>query len=97
MNYYNKESEERISNGHYKIDGEDFMSVWTYKDKFHMGINNTKEKNALATMEMEAKYGTYNAKCIMEVGFMKGDYVQLHNLKDLEDFLPKKKFIIGGK
>jgi hypothetical protein len=96
-NNYDKESEEYISNGHYSLNGEEFMSVWTYKDKYHYGMNNTAEANSSMTMEMDAKYGLCNAKCIMELGFMKGEYVQLHSLKDLKEFLPKRKFKISRK
>jgi hypothetical protein len=30
---YSKESPEYISNGHYNIDGQECMSVWTFKNK----------------------------------------------------------------
>lgn len=94
---FNKDSPERIGNGHYKVEGVEFMSVYTYKNIYRYGKDNNSGENAVVTMDMELKYGLYNAKCIMEVGFMKGEYVQLHSLEDLKDFLPKIKFVIGGK
>jgi hypothetical protein len=41
---YNKTSEEYISNGHYRINGEDFMSVWTFKKKYGI-FPNTNQSN----------------------------------------------------
>lgn len=41
MEKLDKHSPEYISNGHYKIDGIDFMSVWTYKNKKGIEPNNT--------------------------------------------------------
>lgn len=34
MAQYSKESSEYISNGHYRINGVDYMSVWTFKNKY---------------------------------------------------------------
>ncbi len=33
MAQFSKESPEYISNGHYRINGGEFMSVWTFKNK----------------------------------------------------------------
>ncbi len=46
---YKKGDPEYISNGHYRIDGEDWMSIWTYKKKVGHSDNST------ATNGREAK------------------------------------------
>ena len=92
--YFDKNSPEYVSNGHYKIGELEYMSVWTYKKIYRYGFNNSTEENYLTTIKMDAKYGLYNAKCEMETGYMKGEYVQLHSLKDLKDFMPKMKITI---
>jgi hypothetical protein len=40
MGQFDKNSEEYISNGHYRINGVDFMSVWTFKKKHGIEPNN---------------------------------------------------------
>lgn len=40
MGQFDKNSKEYISNGHYKIDGVDYMSVWTFKKKQCIEPNN---------------------------------------------------------
>lgn len=40
MTDFDKNSPEYISNGHYKVNGTDFMSVWTYKKKFNPSSEN---------------------------------------------------------
>jgi hypothetical protein len=39
MAKFNKESKEYVSNGHYKINGTDFMSIWTFKKKHNINPN----------------------------------------------------------
>ena len=41
MTDFSKESPEYISNGHYLINGTDFMSVWTFKRKHSGTTENT--------------------------------------------------------
>ena len=41
MKQYSQEDSEYISNGHYEIDGVEYMSIWTYKNKKHVGDNST--------------------------------------------------------
>lgn len=40
MGQFDKNSEEYISNGHYRINGVNFMSVWTFKKKQGIEPNN---------------------------------------------------------
>lgn len=48
MKQFSKNDPEYRGNGHYVIDGIEFMSIWTYKNKFSAGINNTKQNGAEA-------------------------------------------------
>ena len=41
MKQYSKEDREYISNGHYLIDGVEYMSIWTYKKIKGVGENST--------------------------------------------------------
>ena len=41
MKQYSQEDSEYISNGHYEINGVEYMSIWTYKNKKHIGDNST--------------------------------------------------------
>jgi hypothetical protein len=41
MPKFNQKSPEYISNGHYRINGQEFMSVWTYKNKIGAPTANT--------------------------------------------------------
>lgn len=40
MAHFDSNSKERIGNGHYRINGIDFMSVWTFKKKHNIEPNN---------------------------------------------------------
>jgi hypothetical protein len=42
---YSKKSPEYISNGHYLIDGKEYMSVWTYKNNYVRFVENCTELN----------------------------------------------------
>lgn len=41
MSKFNQNSPEYISNGHYRINEQEFMSVWTYKNKIGAPTDNT--------------------------------------------------------
>ena len=43
---YDKSRKEYVSNGHYKINGKDFMSIWTFKKVFGVNHNNTNVNGA---------------------------------------------------
>jgi len=97
MRELTSESPEYSENGYYVIEGVDYYSVWTFKKLFRNNIDNSKEKNTQVTNSMNVKYGLPPFKGLMEIGDYKGEFVQLHKKEDLEDFLPKKRFIIGDK
>jgi hypothetical protein len=84
---FDKNSIERVDNGHYKINIEgyfiDFMSVWTFKNEYRLA-NNTKEQNAYDTKYMNVRYGEYPFKCLTE----KGEPIEvfLHPVEQMEDY-----------
>lgn len=40
MTDFDKTSPEYVRNGHYRINGTDFMSVWTFKNNYHPASEN---------------------------------------------------------
>ena len=44
MKVFSKDSPEYIANGHYNIDGVEFMSVWTFKRAYDLN-NKNKERD----------------------------------------------------
>jgi hypothetical protein len=80
MTTYSKESPEWIANGHYKIDGQDFMSVWTFKNTHNMTmkIRNPNEGKELA------------AKCAIKhktkPDFGSFEYIYVYPVNELEDY-----------
>jgi len=70
-----KNSSEYISNGHYKVDGEDFMSIWTYKNKKRIEPNDTKTNgsdglimyDAYASIESKPDFGYFDKIYIFRV------------------------------
>ncbi len=40
---FSLDSKEYVENGLYIIDGVEFYSIWTFKNKFHIGNNNNKQ------------------------------------------------------
>jgi len=94
MRELTQNSPEYRSNGHYEIEGVDFMSVYTYKHLYRNDIDNEKSKNSKVTNEMGIRYGLPPYKGIMEFGEFEGEFVQLHKKTDLEEFLPRLNFKI---
>lgn len=89
---FNTESPEYRGNGHYLIEGVEFMSVYTFKKKFPHYVDNSTISNSIITMEIDRlAEGLYDFKGIMEVGRMTGQYVQLHPVSDLIDYFSKKE------
>ncbi|HEY9084011.1 MAG TPA: hypothetical protein VIN73_11805 [Vicingaceae bacterium] len=84
---FNKNSEERVKEGHYKITIEgsfiDFMSVWAFKNKYGLP-DNAKEQNAIDTEQMNLKYGAYPYKCLTEKG--EPMEVFLHPVEQMEAY-----------
>lgn len=73
-----KKSPEYISNGHYKVDEEEFMSIWTYKN--NQGIKpNDIESNGSDGMVMYDSYASIESK----PDFGSFDKIYVFRLEDL--------------
>ncbi|MCJ8288454.1 MAG: hypothetical protein HRT58_00365 [Crocinitomicaceae bacterium] len=75
----NKKSQEYISNGHYRVDGEDYMSIWTYKNKKSIEPNDTKS-NGSAGMVMYDSYASIESK----PDFGNFDKIYVFRMEDLD-------------
>jgi len=84
---FKKDSPERVSNGHYKINIEgtyiDFMSIWTFKSKNGLPKNN-RGQNDIDSKEMNEKYGEYPYRCLTEK--VEPIEVFLHPVEQMEVF-----------
>ena len=80
---YDKNSPEYISNGHYKIQGEEFMSIWTYKRL--KGITpNTNKNNGSEGIKLLTEIDKPHHTCVPDIGNF--DEVYLYPLSALEKF-----------
>ena len=52
MSVYSKNSPEYLDNGHYHINGEEFMSVWTFKKNFNPPSANATSINGAEGKEL---------------------------------------------
>lgn len=77
-----KESAEYIENGHYQIGGEDWMSIWTFKNKRNIGSNNTRT-NGEEGRNMTFKYENIATK----PDFGNFDEIKIFKVTDLEEFI----------
>lgn len=84
MKQYSKEDQEYISNGHYLIDGVEYMSIWTYKNKKSVGENSTQmnasEARTLASMGLKCistkpDFGNFSQIYIYRVEDLDGYYL----------------------
>ena len=80
MEKYSKDSPEYIANGHYCIDGIEYMSVWTFKNKHNLpqkslNPNEGKELSAKSTGKKGSKpdFGSF-------------DFIYIYPVSDLEDY-----------
>jgi len=84
MAQYSKESPEYIANGHYRIDEVEYMSVWTFKNKYSgttdntTGINGSEGKeltrNCSKCYSTEPDFGGYNEIYVFPVDEIKRYY-----------------------
>lgn len=81
---FDQNSPEHRGNGHYEIGGIQYMSIWTFLNSNNLRMPDNETTGTL-TMRMESKFGLYPYKGIMEIGRMKGEYVQLHRVEDLKN------------
>ena len=77
---YNKSDKEYIKNGHYFIEGRDWMTMWTFKNEYKIAGNNPVQ-NTLDTVKLKAPF-TMFYKCMPDMG--QGER-HLFSLKDLKE------------
>ena len=86
MNLLTKDGPEYLNNGHYKIDGQDFMSVWTFKNThklFEKSKSLEKSKNLIEGGELFTRCSVkYKSK--PEIGNY--DSVYIYPVSELEDY-----------
>ena len=77
---FSKDSPEYVANGHYKINGQDFMSVWTFKNTYNMSMKklNPNEGKELAS-KIESKHKT-------QPDFGSFEYIYVYPVSELEDY-----------
>jgi hypothetical protein len=46
MAQFDKNSDGYLGNGHYNINGKEYMSIWTFKNKYGIEPNNSKVNDA---------------------------------------------------
>jgi hypothetical protein len=77
---YSKDSPEYLGNGHYKINGVEFMSVWTFKNK-----HNLPQKSQNPNEGKELSMQVQNKKASKpDFGLFKQIYI--YPVSDLEDY-----------
>jgi len=80
MKIYDNESPEYLGNGHYKIEGHEFMSIWAFKKKH--GIEpNTTVSNGPEGKELCAKTKSFHHSKPDASNF---DSVFIYHLNELE-------------
>jgi hypothetical protein len=81
MSHYSKESPEYRGNGHYEINGDEFMSIWTFKNKH--GIKSDTTANGDEGKEIASK-GSVTHTSTPDFGqFSK---IIIYSVKSLEEF-----------
>ena len=78
---FKKGDQEYINNGHYKIEGEEFMSVWTFKNA-HGITPNSNSANGADGADLRSRFGGYESK----PDFGNFDMVYLFSVKELKSF-----------
>jgi len=80
--HFDKESAEYLDNGHYKIDGVEYMSVWAFKKTFDLQPYNDHKLNGSEGMEMTKKYTDMHTSTPDFGGWSK---IYLFKVTDLKD------------
>lgn len=82
MAHFDEKSKEHRSNGHYEIDGVEFMSIWTFKKEYLL------DRNERAINEAEGDQlissGVENHTCKTETG--NSDKAHIYPIDDLVFF-----------
>ena len=85
MKQYSKEDPEYRGNGHYVIDGIEYMSIWTYKKKKGM-MNNSNSINGAEAIELTSN-GVSSKRSKPDFGGF--DNIYLYPYTDLNNFYKK--------
>lgn len=85
MKQFSKNDPEYRGNGHYVIDGIEYMSIWTYKNKFSTGINTTKQNGAEAVELSNLNIDIRRSK----PDFGNFDTIYMYPVSDLHSFYKK--------
>ena len=80
---YSKESKEYISNGHYLVDGVEFMSVYNFKLKFDLSQTDRTNRNVNEGGEL---FKICSVKHQVKPDFGKFDKVWVYPVEELKDF-----------
>lgn len=86
MRILKKGDPEYIDNGHYRSEGEEFMSIWAYKCYKNMG-NNSNDQNGFDAGDMNAR-GYLSGECVPDFGNF--DKVFIFTISDLDEYYSKK-------
>jgi hypothetical protein len=89
MKQYSKEDPEYRGNGHYLIDGIEYMSVWTYKKKKDMP-NNSNSMNGAEAIKLSTN-GVKSMRSKPDFGNF--DNIYIYPVSRFEEFLSKNKKI----
>lgn len=82
MGHYSKDSTEYRDNGHYEIDGIEFMSIWTFKRKHNIKPNDS-SSNGKEGQELGSKVGDIHTST---PDFGNFDKIFLYSVESLEGF-----------
>lgn len=82
MAHYSKENNEYRGNGHYVIDGVEFMSVWTFKNKHGIQPNDWKS-NGNEGQELISQGGKVHSST---PDFGNFDKIYIYPVSDLEEY-----------
>lgn len=82
MNVFKKDDPEYISNGFYKIDGENYMSIWSYKKEKNISPNTNSENGEDGIQMFNQGFKSYES----EPDFGNFGKVLLYPLEKLNEF-----------
>jgi hypothetical protein len=86
MAHFDKTSSEYKDNGHYEINGTEFMSIWTFK-KTHKILdpdrNKQRELNKNESLDIKAKYSSDHTTT---PDFGEYNKINLYKVTDLEEY-----------
>ena len=85
MKQYSKTDQEYRGNGHYEIDGVEYMSIWTYKNKNNVGVNTNQANGSDAISLGSAGITAVRTK----PDFGNFDNIYVYPVMDLDGFYKK--------